>query len=44
MRCPARQVVVVEPPQYSLLSRTNSTLHVTFTYNENVRLQGMSDM
>lgn len=44
MRSPARQVVVVEPPHYSLLSRTNSTIHVTFTYDESVRLQGMSEV
>lgn len=40
MRFPGRQVQVVEPPVYSILSRTNSTIHVTFTYDEDIRFQG----
>jgi hypothetical protein len=36
MRNVARQMHVVEPLHYSFLSRTNSTMHITFTYDEKV--------
>jgi hypothetical protein len=35
-----RQVHIVESPTYNIFSRTNSTIHVTFTYDATVRLQG----
>lgn len=30
------QVMIVQPPIYSVASRTTSTIHVTFTYDESV--------
>lgn len=36
MRHPSRQVAIVEPPTYNILSRTNSTVHITFTYDPHV--------
>lgn len=41
MRAPDRSVVIVEPPEYSILARTNSTMHITFTYDDDIRFQGM---
>jgi hypothetical protein len=35
-----RQVMVVEPPSYCVYSRTNSTMHITFTYDHKIRFQG----
>ena len=37
MRNPATQVKVVEPPMYNFLSRTNSTMHLTFTYDPDIK-------
>lgn len=42
MPSPERQVHIVEPPTYSIFSRTNSTMHVTFTYDDSVKLQATS--
>jgi hypothetical protein len=42
VRDPGRQVRVVEPPIYTQLNRTNSTVHVTFSYDPEVRFQGLN--
>ena len=38
MRNPDRQVCITQPPQFSLLSRANSTFCVTFAYNPDTEL------
>jgi hypothetical protein len=38
MRDPSKQVLEGNPPEYNILSRTNSTVLYTFTYNSNVVL------
>jgi hypothetical protein len=42
MRSLGRQVHIVEPPLFCVLSRANSTMHIAFTYDEQIHFQGMS--
>jgi hypothetical protein len=42
MRNPSLQWHMVEMPIYSILSRTNSTIHITFTYDDDIKLQPLS--
>lgn len=44
MRDPRRQVRIAEPPTFNVLSRTNSTLHLAFSYEEDIRLYGTSSV
>lgn len=37
-----RQVRMAAPPTFNILSRTNSTIHVAFTYDKDIQLQGAS--
>lgn len=36
---PRRQVRIAEPPTYNILSSTNSTIHIAFSYDEDILLQ-----
>ncbi len=35
----SRQMQVVEAPTYSITTRVNSTVHMTFTYDEGISLE-----
>jgi hypothetical protein len=42
MRDPNLQMHIVEPPTYSILARTKSTIHITFSYDDDIKLQPQS--